>query len=135
MPKRTIKVAKEIYGISEVQLALESQDSINKLLNKAEAKSASSKTYITKLTDTNIDDENAEITYIEIESAQEGQAIQVKQAVADISEELRMVEVLYNIARSTQGITDTDQGKYDPSAKSGSERSAINCFCSKTKCF
>ncbi len=124
VPKRTIKVAKEIYGISEVQLALESQDSINKLLNKAEAKSASSKTYITKLKDTNIDDEDAEITYIEIESAQEGQAIQVKQAVADISEELRMVDVLYNTARSTQGITDTDQGKYDPSAKSGVAKEA-----------
>jgi hypothetical protein len=124
VPKRTTKVAKDMYGISEVQLALEAQDSINKLLNKAEAKSAKSKAYVTKLKDTYIDDEDAEITYIEIESAQEGQAIQVKQVMADISEELAMVRILYDNARSTQGITDTDQGKYDPSAKSGKAKEA-----------
>ena len=119
VPKRTIKVPREIYGISEVQLSLEAQDSVNKLLNKAEVKSAKSKAYITKLKDTYIDDSDEEITYIEIESAQEGQAIQVKQVMADISEELSMVRVLYDNAKSTQGVTDTDQGKKDPTANSG----------------
>ena len=124
VPKRTTKVPRDIYGISEVQLNLEANDSVNKLLNKAEAKSAKSKAYVTKLKDTFINDEDAEITYIEIESAQEGQAIQVKQIMADISEELAMTRVLYDSARSTSGITDTDQGKNDPSAKSGKAKEA-----------
>lgn len=124
VPKRTIKVPRDIYGISEAQLALEAQDSINKLLNKAEAKSAKSKAYVTKLKDTNIDDADEEITFIEIESALEGQAIQVKQVMADISEELTMVGLLYENARSTQGITDTDQGKKDPTATSGKAKEA-----------
>lgn len=119
VPKRTIKVAREMYGISEVQLALEAQDSVNKLLNKAEAKSAKSKAYVTKLKDTYIDDEDAEVTYIEIESAQEGQAVQVKQVMADIQQELIMVSMLYDNAKSAQGVTDTDQGKRDPTANSG----------------
>ncbi len=119
VPKRTIKVPRDIYGISEVHLALEAQDSVNKLLNKAEAKSAKSKTYVTKLHNTNIDDDDDEITFVEIEGPEEGQAIQVKQIMADIQQELIMVDMLYNNARSEQGITDTDQGKNDPSAKSG----------------
>jgi len=119
VPKRTIKVPKEMYGISEVALALEAQDSANKLLNKAEAKSAKSKTYVTKMKNTNIDDEDNEITFIEVEDASEGQAIQVKQVVADISEELHMVDILYGNAKSAQGVTDTDQGKKDPTANSG----------------
>jgi len=124
VPKRTIKVAREIYGISEVKLSLEAQDSVNKLLNKAEIKSAKSKTYVTKLKDTYIDDADEEITFIEIESAQEGQAIQVKQVMADIMGELTMVGVLYDNARSTQGISDTDQGKPDPTAISGKAKEA-----------
>lgn len=119
VPKRAAKVPKEIYGISEVELALETQDSINKFLNKAEKKSLRSKAYVTKLKDTRIDDEDEEVAYIEVESAQEGQAMQVKQIVADISEEITMAEMLYQTAKSTTGVTDTDQGKNDPSARSG----------------
>ena len=119
VPKRTIKLVDDMYGISEVQIALEPQDLINKFYNKAERKSAMSKAYVTKLKDTRIDDENSEITYIEVESAQEGQAMQVKQVTADITEELTMAQTLYEVSKSTSGVTDTDQGKYDPTARSG----------------
>ena len=69
--------------------------------------------------DTRINDEDWEIAYIEVESAQEGQAIQVKQVAADITEELTMAQTLYEVTKSTAGVTDTDQGKYDPTARSG----------------
>lgn len=118
VPKRHIKVPKEIYGISEVQIHLESQDLANKLLNKAESKSSKSKTYVTKLKDTRIDDSD-DISYIEVESAQEGQSIQVKQVQADIQQEMIMSDYLYNGTKSTAGVSDTDQGKADPSARSG----------------
>lgn len=119
VPKRAIKVPSEMYGISEVKTVLESQDVVNKLLNKAERKSAKSKAYVTKLKDTRIDDEDREITFVEVESAQEGQAIQVKQSIADINEEMIMAQMLYEGAKTTVGITDTDQGRPDPSARSG----------------
>ena len=119
VPKRTIKLVDDMYGISEVQIALEPQDLINKFYNKAERKSAMSKAYVTKLKDTRINDEDSEIAYIEVESAQEGQAIQVKQVTADITEELTMAQTLYEVSKSTSGVTDTDQGKYDPTARSG----------------
>lgn len=119
VPKRNTKLPKNMYGISEVQLALEPQDTINKFLNKAERKSDKSKAYVTKLKDTHIDDEDSEITYVEVESAQEGQAIQVKQVMADISEEVTMAQILYEGAKSTSGVTDTDQGKQDSTARSG----------------
>lgn len=119
VPKRLIKLPRDIYGISEVQLQLEPQDAVNKFLNKATKKSASSKAYVTKLKDTRVDDENKEITYIEVESHQEASSIQVKQVTADINEEVTMAQLLYENAKSTAGITNTDQGKNDPSARSG----------------
>lgn len=119
IPKRATKLPQEIYGISEVQLVLENQDFVNKLLNKAGGKSAMSKTYVTKLKDTHIDDENTEITYVEVDDHSQAAAIQVKQITSDISEEMAMARTLYEGAKSTAGVTDTDQGKYDPSARSG----------------
>lgn len=119
IPKRTIKMPNSIYGISEVDLLLETQDSVNKFLNKAERKSMGSKTYVTKMKDTRIDDEDSEVTFVEVESSDQGAAIQVKQVIADINEELIMAQTLYANSKSTTGVTDTDQGKYDPSARSG----------------
>lgn len=118
VPYRRINVPNSIYGISEVETILEDQDFINKLLNKAERKSKSSKAWVTKLKDTNIDNGD-EISYVEVESPAEGQAIQVKQIVADISEEMAMANTVYDIAKSTSGVTNTDQGKEDPTARSG----------------
>lgn len=118
VPYRRVNVAKSIYGMSEVEVVLEDQDLVNKFLNKAERKSASSKTYVTKLKDTYIED-GGEISFVEVDSPQEGQAIQVKQVTADISEEMAMVTTLYDIAKSTVGVTNTDQGKEDTTARSG----------------
>ncbi len=119
VPKRTTKVPHEIYGISEVQLAMEQQDATNKLLNKALIKSAQSKTYVTKLRDTQINDDDAEITILEIDNYTEGNAIKVHQVVADIQGEIALAGMLYDSAKSAVGVSDTDQGKEDPTAKSG----------------
>lgn len=119
VPYKRVSAPKSIYGISEVELVLEDQDIINKLLNKAEKKSARSKTWVTKIKDTIITTEGDELAFVEVESPQEGQAIQTKQIMSDISEEITQSNVLYDVAKSTVGITDTDQGKNDPSARSG----------------
>lgn len=119
VPKRSTKLSGSIYGISEVELNLEVQDLINKLLNKAEKKSLQSKTYVTKMKDTRVNTEQGEITFLEVESAQEAASMQVKQVTADITQELVMSNTLYDTAKSTAGVTDTDQGKNDPSARSG----------------
>lgn len=119
VPYRRISVPGTMYGISEVELILEDQDIINKMLNKAEKKSLKSRTYITKLKDTNINDSDDEVSQVEVESPQEGQSIQVKQVVSDISEEITNANILYDTAKSTVGITNTDQGKNDSTAISG----------------
>lgn len=119
VPKRASKVPRDIYGLSEIQLNLEAQDSINKFLNKAERKSDKSRAWVTKLKDTRITNENEELTFVEVEDSKESAAIQVKQVMADISQELVMAQLLYEGAKSQSGVTDTDQGKNDPSARSG----------------
>lgn len=119
VPYRRVTVPGSIYGMSEIELQLEDQDLINKMLNKVSSKVGKNKTYVTKLKDTNIVDEDEEISYVEVESPQEGQSIQVKQIMADITQEITGAQMLYDIAKSTVGVTDTDQGKNDPSARSG----------------
>ena len=119
VPYRRINVPRSIYGISEIELQLEDQDLINKMLNKVGAKVGKSRTYVTKLKDTNITDKDEEISYVEVESPQEGQSIQVKQVTSDINQEIAGAQLLYDIAKSTVGVTNTDQGKEDPTARSG----------------
>lgn len=119
VPYKRVSAPEGIYGISQVELVMEDQDLINKFLNKAERKSGKSRTYVTKLKDTVITDKNSEVSWIEVESPQEGQSIQVKQVMSDIGEEINQSQYLYDIAKSTVGTTDTDQGKNDPSARSG----------------
>lgn len=119
VPYRRVNVPKSIYGMSEIELVLEDQDLINKMLNKVGSKVGKSRTYVTKLKDTNITDKDDEISYVEVESPQEGQSIQVKQVMADINQEITGAQLLYDVAKSTVGVTNTDQGKADPTARSG----------------
>lgn len=119
VPYKRITVPGSIYGMSQIETIYEDQDLINKFLNKAERKSARSKTWVTKLKDTNIAQDCDEISLVEVESPQEGQSIQVKQVTSDITEEISQAQMLYEIAKSTTGITDTDQGKADTTARSG----------------
>lgn len=119
VPRRTTKVAGSLYGISQVELLLENQEETNLLLEKASKKSSASKTWVTKMRETGITNDSDELSIIDIEDPAEGSAIQVKQVVADISEEMAMVQMLYDNAKSTAGVTDTDQGKQDATARSG----------------
>lgn len=119
VPRRNTKLARSLYGISEVELMLENQEETNRFLNKASRKSAASKTYITKMRDTAITNENDELSYIDVDDPKEVSAIQPKQVMSDINEEMAMAATLYDYAKSTSGITNTDQGKADATARSG----------------
>ena len=48
VPYKRVSAPTGIYGMSQVELVIEDQDLINKFLNKAERKSAKSRTYVTK---------------------------------------------------------------------------------------
>lgn len=119
VPYRRVNVPKSVYGISEIELQFEDQDLINKMLNKVSSKIGKSRTWVTKLKDTNINDNDDEVAFVEVESPQEGQSIQVKQVMADVTQEITGAQMLYDIAKSTVGVTNTDQGKEDPTARSG----------------
>ena len=120
VPYRRVSVVNSIYGVSEVELVLENQDLINKFYNKAEKKSLQSKTWVTKSSQTDINnDSEEEITIVSTDSPEECNAIQVKQILSDINEEITQAQVMYDVAKSTTGVSDTDQGKADPTARSG----------------
>lgn len=124
VPKRNYKVPGSMYGISEVELCFENQDSTNKLLNKAEAKSAGSKTWIQTDRDSAIKEDEDEVgavyKYVESDDLNKSKMV-VTQVMADMTGELAMAEMNYSNIKSTSGITDTDQGKSDPNARSGKQ--------------
>ena len=120
VPRRNYKVPGSIYGISEVALSYVKQDANNKLLNKALDKSAGSRTWITKSKDTNIEENPGKsYSYVETDDPKDANLIGVHQIMADMTGEVALAELFYGKAKSVSGVTDTDQGKNDPSARSG----------------
>lgn len=120
IPRPAVSSMDTIYGISDVYMHLDMQDGINKMLTKAMNKSLSSCTLITKPGRVKIDttDENS-IKFANVKTYEEAQQVRNVPIEADINQELAMVSSLYDSAKSSSGITDSFQGKYDASATSG----------------
>ncbi|MEX2395882.1 MAG: hypothetical protein WD491_02605 [Balneolales bacterium] len=105
-------------GQSDVDIIRDQQDSIKKITNKMEEKIVKGGTLITLPEDmkTTITNETYQIIYA---NPQQAQAIQTRDLTADISRELEYLENMYQTAQSLLGITDSFQGKRDPTAESG----------------
>lgn len=60
-----------------------------------------------------------ELKIIEVDNPQHANMVRVENLQPDISKDLSMLETNYTIARQTIGITDSFQGRQDPTATSG----------------
>lgn len=120
IPRPAVSSMDTIYGISDVYMHLDMQDGINKMLTKAMNKALSSCTLITKPGRVKIDttDENS-IKFANVKTYEEAEQVRNVPITADINQELAMISSLYDSAKSSSGITDSFQGKYDASATSG----------------
>lgn len=120
VPRPAVSSMDSLYGISEVFMHLDMQDGMNKMLTKAMNKTLEGVSVITKPTRTKIsmDDEHS-VKYIDTKTYEEAEQVRCVQAQADISQDIAMASTLYDSAKSSSGITDSYQGKYDSSATSG----------------
>ena len=119
IPRPSISSLDTIYGVSEVSILIDMQDSINKILTKVEDKILKSGTVVTKpfRMKMNTDDETFKV--MGVKTAEEAAMVQIKQIIADASQDMVTAQLFYESARSSSGVTESFQGKVDNTATSG----------------
>ena len=119
VPRLSISSLETIYGISEVSILLDMQDSVNKILSKVEDKILKSGAVVTKPEKMKMNDSDESFKVMGVKTAEEAQMVQTKQILADVSQDIAGAQLFYESARASSGVTESYQGKRDATATSG----------------
>lgn len=119
VPRLSVSSLDTIYGISEVSILLDMQDSINKILTKVEDKILKSGAVVTKPHNMKMNDTDESFKIMGVKTAEEAAMVQTKQILADVSQDIAGAQLFYESARSSSGVTESYQGKRDTTASSG----------------
>lgn len=119
VPRPSVSSIDTIYGISEVGILLDMQDSVNKILTKVEDKILKSGSVVTKPDKMKINDTDESFKVMGVKTAEEAQMVQAKQIIADVSQDIAGAQLFYESARASSGVTESYQGKIDNTATSG----------------
>ena len=119
VPRPSITSLDTLYGISEVSILLDMQDSVNKILTKVEEKILKSGTIVTKPQRMKINDTDDTFKIMGVNSSEEAQMVQSKDIRADVQFDIASAQLFYESARSSSGVTESFQGKVDNTATSG----------------
>lgn len=119
VPRPAISSIGSLYGMSEAAMILEMQDMINKMYTKMSDKTLSSSAIVTKPARLNIKNTDEGIKVVDVRTAEEAAMVQLKQIMADTSQDIVAANMVYESAKASSGVTDSYQGKYDASATSG----------------
>ena len=119
VPRPSVTSIDSIYGLSEADLSLDMQDSINKILTKVEDKILKSGAVVTKPERMKLNDRDESFKIMGVKSAEEAAQVQAKQILADVSQDIAGAQLFYESARASSGVTDSYQGKHDSTATSG----------------
>lgn len=119
VPRLSISSVDSIYGISEVSILLEMQDSVNKILTKVEDKIMKSGAVVTKPDKMKLNDSDETFKILGVKTAEESAMVQTKQILADVSQDIAGAQLFYESARASSGVTESYQGQRDTTATSG----------------
>ena len=119
VPRQSISSLDTIYGISNVSVLLDMQDSVNKILTKVEDKILKSGAVVTKPDKIKLNDRDESFKILGVRSAEEAAMVQTKQVVADVSQDITAAQLFYESARASSGVTQSYQGQTDKTATSG----------------
>lgn len=122
VPRPAISSLDSLYGISEVFIVLDMQDSVNKILTKVEDKILKSGNVITKPKKAKLGNLDDTTKVLDVNSAEEASMLQSKEIRADVQQDLIVVGLTDTSARGSSGITESFQGKRDSTATSGVAR-------------
>lgn len=120
VPRPAVSLPDSIYGISIAGMLLDMQDMINKLYTKATDKTLKSGAIMTQFEKGHpIDDTNETFKVVKVKTQEEAGMVQVKQIVADTSQDLMLANTIYESGKASSGVTNSFQGQKDSSASSG----------------
>lgn len=120
--RRNITMEGRFLGVSDVDVIADQQESVKKFGTKIEEKLLKGGSYVTLPEGVDIETTDAELKIIRLKNPNEKSMIDVVNVQPNTSYDMQQVETNYNWAKSTLGITDSFQGKYDSSATSGSAK-------------
>lgn len=119
VPRPSVSSLETIYGISEVSILLDMQDSINKILTKVEEKIMKSGVIVTKPDKMKLNNTDDTFKVMGVKTTEEAVQVQAREIKADVSQDIGTAQLFYESARSSSGITESFQGKIDNTATSG----------------
>lgn len=120
--RRNVRKADSFLGGSDVAVVMDQQDAIKKMGSKIDEKILKGGSFITLPDGVNIETTDREFKVVRVKNSNEKTLIGVINVQPDVSKEMNALELNYQWAKSTLGITDAYQGKYDSSATSGTAK-------------
>lgn len=120
--RRNISKNGSLLGGSDVDSIRDQQEMVKKLGDKIQEKLMKGGSYVTFPAGVNIRKTDEELKVIELEDAAQKSMIDVLNIQANISNDITFMDVAYQAARETIGITDSFQGRKDSTAQSGTAK-------------
>lgn len=120
--RKNVSKKKSLIGVSDVKMIEDQQDAVKKIGSKLQEKILKGGSVLTIPKNLRMKTTDQELKVIEVNTPSEVDMIQAKNLTPDITMDRIMLETNYDYAKSTLGITDAYQGKYDASATSGTAK-------------
>ena len=120
--RKNVSKLNSLLGFSDVKVIEDQQDLIKKVGSKAAEKTLKGGSIVTLPRGVKLETTDKELKIARLEDPQQKSMIDVLNMQVNINQDMTMINKAYEDARSTLGITDAFQGKYDPSAVSGTAK-------------
>lgn len=117
--RKNISKSGELYGSSDVDLLENNQESLNKLMTKMEENVLKGGSIVVLPTGVNINNTDDTLKIVRPKDPNMARVIDVKTIQGNIQQDDILQERMYQAGRTGLGITDSYQGKRDPTAESG----------------
>ena len=120
--RKNVSKANSLLGYSDAKIIEDQQDLIKKVGSKAAEKTLKGGSIVTLPRGVKLETTDKELKIVRLDDPQQKSMIDVLNMQVNIQQDLNWLNKAYEDARSTLGITDAFQGKYDPSAVSGTAK-------------
>ena len=120
--RKNVSKANSLLGFSDVKVIEDQQDLIKKVGSKAAEKTLKGGSIVTLPRGVKVETTDKELKIARLDDPQQKSMIDILNMQVNINQDMQMIHQAYEDARSTLGITDAFQGKYDPSAVSGTAK-------------
>lgn len=120
--RKNISEEDKFLGGSDVFVMIDQQDAIKKYSTKIDEKLMKAGSALTLPEGLEFEKTDKEFKVVRVANPAQIDMIKVLTLQADVRQDINMLEINYEAARSTIGITDSYQGKYDSSATSGTAK-------------